>query len=193
MGRLGSWGPCWIGHPISYASLAEILEQSCLALQVRLVHDTAAHEQAARNLLAHQIAQHIAVGNLPMSVMRSMFEGDLANLPESAHHIRPFTDTIVEHAWQYLSAGKQIVRRDLLPGRHPGQAQLAAIKAGLQKVIPFMHSPDRQPGAQHPPMHVLAAKPDVEETSAAALQCDFAMDVTKAGLSRQRLGPCINV
>ena len=100
------------------------------------MHDTAAHEQAARTLLAHQIAQHIAVGNLPLSLMRTMFEGDLANLPETADHVRPFTNTIVEHAWQYLSAGKQIGRRDLLPGRHPGQAQLAAIKAGLLKVCP---------------------------------------------------------
>ena len=82
-------------------------------------------------VLIRELSLHIAVGNLPRSLMC-----DLAWSPYGMEPVSGSTAHALmqQQVWMYLSAGCPLAEITLMPEGHPGQAQLAAIRAGLQKV-----------------------------------------------------------
>ena len=94
-----------------------------------------AHTMAhASRLLARQIAQHMALGNLQICVMRDQYFNGAADIPDKAAEMRPWIDSIPVFAWHYISAGHILTQSTPFPNAHPGAARLAAIKAGLAEV-----------------------------------------------------------
>ena len=74
--------------------------------------------------------------------MRQMYLSGCTAIPDKAPDMRPWIGSIPVYAWHYISAGSPLFQSDLFPDKHPGEACLAAIQAGLAQVhTPLIPAP----------------------------------------------------
>ena len=87
-------------------------------------------------LFITQLSLHIATGSLPRSLLLDLVSNWAGTLPSC----KPGQETTTSHAavqeqaWVYLSADCPVAEITCMPNKHPGRAQLDAIKAGLHMV-----------------------------------------------------------